>query len=77
VQNDIRKQKVVWILKHREHDRVAAGNAPNVAEGGAWPSPWVGGSLQATSSRFRGSLGATSWAGGVRATFFKKIYIYF
>jgi hypothetical protein len=27
VQIDIGKQKVVWILKHKEHDRVAAGNA--------------------------------------------------
>jgi hypothetical protein len=27
VQIDIGKQKVVWILKLREHDRVVAGNA--------------------------------------------------
>jgi hypothetical protein len=27
VQIDIGKQKVVWILKHKEHDWVAAGNA--------------------------------------------------
>jgi hypothetical protein len=29
VQIDIGKQNMVWILKHKEHDRVAAGNALN------------------------------------------------